>query len=163
MPGDWSAQRPHRNRPVTEVSWFEARAFCRWVGGRLPTEAEWEYAARGAAGRRYPWGGADPTAHHANSELRVGHPTPVGIYPLDGTPEGLGDLAGNVWEWCEDEWHFNYRGAPLDGTARSHGDGYRALRGGAWRSDASNCRSAVRIAYPPGSRGDGVGFRPASA
>ncbi len=141
-PGFWEEQLRHRNRPVTGVSWFEADAYCRWRGGRLPTEAEWELAARGAEGRRYPWGPEDPDATRSNFGSRVGHPTPVGIYPLGATPEGVQDLGGNVWEWCRSE----------EGAAR-------VLRGGSDFSYRGDVRAAARGGYGPGNRDDGVGFR----
>ncbi len=99
-PGSWSEQLRHPNRPITEVSWYEADAYCRWVGGRLPTEAEWEFAARGEGGRRYPWGDDEPDYRRANFGMNIGCPTPVGVYPLGRSPEGVEDLCGNVYEWC---------------------------------------------------------------
>jgi formylglycine-generating enzyme required for sulfatase activity len=104
-PDDWEEQVLHPNRPVVNVTWYEAAAYCAWAGGRLPTEAEWERAARGVEGRRYPWGKTEPTPEHANyEETKVGRPTPVGLFPRGATPEGIHDLAGNVWEWVGD-WY----------------------------------------------------------
>ncbi|MCB1036614.1 MAG: SUMF1/EgtB/PvdO family nonheme iron enzyme, partial [Acidobacteria bacterium] len=100
-PDGWLDQLRHPNRPVTGVSWYEADAYCRWRGGRLPTDAQWEYAARGEEGRKYPWGKAEPTDSHACFDYRIGYAPPVGVYPLGATPDGLHDLAGGVWEWCQ--------------------------------------------------------------
>ncbi len=162
-PGRWAEQLRHPNRPVTYVSWYEADAYCRWAGGRLPTEAEWEFAARGTEGRRYPWGPDEPTDRHANFAGRIGAPTPVGIYPLGATPEGVHDLAGNLWEWCQD-WYESYleasRGVgtlenpqgPAQGSAR-------VLRGGSWDDDPRRLRAAVRLGNRPGHEDDGVGCR----
>ena len=101
-PEDWAKQVEFPNRPVVGVSWFEAMAYCAWAGCRLPTEAEWERAARGSDGRRFPWGSEPADASRLNYARNVGRPTPVGVYPLGATPEGVHDLAGNVWEWCLD-------------------------------------------------------------
>ncbi len=141
------------DQPVVGVSWYDARAYALWLsllennGGdfehyRLPEERGWEYAAAGKEGRLYPWGNAEPTPKLANYDGNEGATTPVGRYPEGATPEGLYDMAGNVWEWCSD----------------SVGS-YRVLRGGYWCSDARGCRSAPRSYDAPGIRGGGVGFR----
>jgi formylglycine-generating enzyme required for sulfatase activity len=94
--------QPHQ--PVVGVSWEEAQAYCRWSRLRLPSEAQWEAAARGTDGRRYPWGNAAPTLEHANFGGREGGTTGVGSYPQGAGAFGALDQAGNVWEWCEDVW-----------------------------------------------------------
>ncbi|MBN1466755.1 SUMF1/EgtB/PvdO family nonheme iron enzyme, partial [candidate division KSB1 bacterium] len=111
--GRWNAP----NFPVVGVSWYEAEAFCAWAGGRLPTEAEWEWAA-GRGERKYPWGEKEPTEEHANYTSEPGRTTPVGIYPDGATPDGLMDMAGNVWEWCSDIYSTTSE--------------YRVVRGGSW-------------------------------
>ncbi len=158
-PRDWESQLRHPNRPVTGVSWFEADAYCRWVSGRLPTEAEWEFAARGKDGRRYPWeGDPNPDDDHANFAMSVGHPTPVGIYPLGGTPEGVQDLAGNVLEWCED-WFGRYAENPVKNPGGPVRGDYRVLRGGSFYDDPRNLRGACRFSFHPVFRDGNFGFR----
>lgn len=104
-PGNWEKQLKHPNRPVVEVSWYEAAAFATWAGLELPSEEQWEFAARGKFSRKYPWGNAEPTAEHANFfPSGPGHVTDVKSYPLGRTPEGLWDMAGNVWEWTSDKY-----------------------------------------------------------
>jgi formylglycine-generating enzyme required for sulfatase activity len=126
---------PYPSRPVVGVSWFEATAFCAWAGVRLPTEAQWERAARGTTGRKFPWGDQPPDESRLNFapdwNANVGHPTPVGIYPLGNTPEGICDLAGNVWEWCAD-WFAGYpQKAASNPTGPESGES-RVFRGGSW-------------------------------
>lgn len=106
-PGSWDSQKEHPTRPVVEVSWFEARAYCRWLERRLrrpvrlPLAAEWDFAAS-PDGREFPWGPAKPDDDLANFKKDVGELTPVGVYPGGAGKFGHQDLAGNVWEWCED-------------------------------------------------------------
>ncbi len=140
-PEDWDEQQRHPSRPVVAVSWFAASAYAAWAGVRLPTEQEWEWAARGAAGRAYPWGREKPGATRANyGGTGPRHPTPVGLYPRGSTPEGVQDMAGNVWEWTESWW---------DKDKKS-----KVLRGGSWDDHASYLRASVR--FGGGARGQGT-------
>jgi formylglycine-generating enzyme required for sulfatase activity len=157
-PGSWKQQLRHPNRPVVEVSWYQADAYCRWVGGRLPTEAEWEFAARGAAGRKYPWGSAEPGEAHANFGHRVDVPSPVGVYPQGATPEGVYDLAGNVLEWCGD-WFGAYPPEEQHDPTEPLAGASRVLRGGSFVGDARHLRGACRLGFPPEVSGDVIGFR----
>jgi len=168
-PGDWDGQLQHPTRPVVGVSWFEAMAFAAWAtsmlenaGHRsritLPTEAQWERAARGLNGRRYPWGNDEATEHRLNFDANVGKTTPVGVYDRGATPEGIHDMAGNVWEWCLD-WFGGYMDeAVTDPTGPNPGPG-RVLRGGSWYGYALYCRSAYRDGDPPDFRDLSIGFR----
>jgi formylglycine-generating enzyme required for sulfatase activity len=160
-PGHWDEQVQHPNWPVVRVSWFEAAAYCAWAGGRLPTEAEWERAAREVDGRKYPWGPEEPTPERANyDQTKVGRPTPVGLFPRGATPEGIQDLAGNVWEWIAD-WYAPdyYRSSPRANPQGPNGGTYRVLRGGAWLVGSWNLRSAVRLRGVPMDRLVTFGFR----
>jgi formylglycine-generating enzyme required for sulfatase activity len=144
-PEKWDEQLLHPNWPVTWVSWYEAAAYCAWAGGRLPSEAEWERAARGVAGRRYPWGDPEPDEARANFDMKVGKPTPVGLYPAGATPEGIADMAGNVWEWTDD-WYDEAKTV-------------RVLRGGAFDDYARLLRASSRGWVVPDSRFYVIGFR----
>ncbi|MCY2992681.1 MAG: SUMF1/EgtB/PvdO family nonheme iron enzyme [Planctomycetota bacterium] len=158
-PEKWDQQQPNPSRPVVGVSWFEAAAFCSWAACRLPTEAEWERAARGTTGRKYPWGDEPAEPERLNfSDSRLGHPTPVGIYPLGTTPEGICDLAGNVWEWCADGYG-EYAVTALTNPRGLEQAAFRVLRGGNWGYDARICRAAYRIGDVPGLRAGHLGFR----
>jgi formylglycine-generating enzyme required for sulfatase activity len=159
-PADWEQQQEFPSRPVVGVSWFEAAAFCQWTECRLPTEAEWERAARGTTGRKYPWGDEPADEQRLNFEYKVGHPTPVGIYPWGNTPgpEPISDLAGNVWEWCSDWFQVYDEGAVANPRGPDEA-AHRVVRGGGWRNDARSCRAAHRNGNGPQDRGDDLGFR----
>jgi formylglycine-generating enzyme required for sulfatase activity/DNA polymerase III delta prime subunit len=163
-PRQWEEQLRRLNRPVTYVSWYEADAYCAWLSAKsglrvsLPTEAQWEYAARGEAGRKYPWGDEEPTARHANFAMHVGEPTPVGIYPLGATSEGVQDLSGNVWEWCQD-WYGSYGAGEQRDPAGPAKATYRVRRGGGFGDDPIGCRAAYRNNDDPDDGDDSVGFR----
>jgi formylglycine-generating enzyme required for sulfatase activity len=155
------------DQPVVCVTWEQAAVFSRWVGGRLPSEAEWEYAARDAGhDSKYPWGNETPTCELAVMDeggrgCGRGATWPVCSKTKGNTPQGLCDMAGNVWEMTEDRWHRSYRGAPANGSAWGGSDGrFRVNRGGSWHSDAVALRSAARNYDVENPKGDDVGFRP---
>jgi len=119
----------HENHPVTEVTWAGALVYCRWRGARLPTEVEWEAAARGTQGRAFPWGDAMPTAELAVIGLPSGTTVPVGSRPKGATPEGLLDMAGSLLEWTSTlDRPYPYRAD--DGREDSAAPGERIVRGG---------------------------------
>ncbi len=144
LPEDWEEQKLHPNRPVVGVNWYEAAAYCRWKGTRLPSMSEWERAAGVFSGRRYPWGYDPPHRSLLNFNGMVGHPTPVGLYPLSATPEGVLDLAGNVWEWLADGYEDEVS---------------RVLRGGSWVEGEWSLRSAVKGRLSLLERRRDFGFR----
>ncbi|MCP4539633.1 MAG: formylglycine-generating enzyme family protein [Chloroflexi bacterium] len=139
----------YADHPMMEVSWYGADAYCKWVGARLPTEAEWEYTARGPEGRAYPWGNETPTCELAQFlGCSPGGTVPVGSFPAGASWCGAQDLTGNVWEWVAD-WYGDYPSErQVNPTGPSSGQA-RVLRGGSYESKPAVVRSAFRYRYSP--------------
>jgi len=166
-PDNWAEQLRHLNHPVVNVSWEDANAYARWVKKRLPTEAEWEYAARGGntgmGGKpkyEYPWG--DQESHdQANYSGTVGKDQWGGTSPVGSFPPNryeLYDVAGNVWEWCS-SLYKDYPYKPDDGRENLTASGQRVLRGGSWNYNPDDLRCAGRLRNNPTYRSNYVGFR----
>ena len=177
-PGDWDYRQWYAAlsygaagaRPVVGVSWFEALAYCRWLSVqtgiefRLPSEAEWEKAARGRDGRIYPWGNTWEAGRCNSEEAGIKYPTPVGKYPSGASPYGALDMAGNVWEWCATKWGKPYPYQLEDEwqPAYVEADQNRVVRGGSSWSSSAYVRGAYRGYYYPRDRLDDLGLRVAS-
>ncbi len=165
-PARWPsrAQNDARRHPMTLVDWPDARGFCAWAGLRLPTEREWEKAARGPDGRPYPWGHASPSdallAWRDHPRLGNRSPAPVGSFPAGVSPYGAHDMAGNVNEWCEDVWDEHVYSFCARGESKEPPNYItHVVRGGSWREAAVYARTSDRFRQ---NTADGtIGFRPA--
>ncbi|HRC88367.1 MAG TPA: SUMF1/EgtB/PvdO family nonheme iron enzyme, partial [Thermoanaerobaculia bacterium] len=157
-PYSWHVRRfSSPKQPVVQVGWEEAQAYCQWLSGlasqpvNLPSEAQWEYAARGSQGRKYPWGDKpepNPQLACFAQNLETGSPAVVGSYPAGAGPFGHLDLAGTVWEWCLDVWdaeaYKGRKGMTENPVVKGGGSRTHVVRGGGWRNSADGLQSAFR-------------------
>lgn len=171
-PEDWpdgGIPEEKADHPVAFVSWDDAQAFCRWLtekvgegsegSAHLPTEAQWEFTARGTERREYPWGADAPTPEHANyQESGIGDTTPVGSHQAGATPDGIHDLAGNVRQWCQD-WYHRYPDASREDPTGPDEGKERVLRGGSFLDAPGTLRGSYRFNVAADSRFGFVGFR----
>jgi len=145
------------DQPVVGVSWEDASAYAAWAGKQLPTEAQWEFAARGKENRRYPWGDESPDSIKCNYGDFLNMPSIRGMHEEGATPDGIQDLAGNVSEWTADT--YIYYADVLEGKEARPGETRRIVRGGSWASPAGELRCSARKGLFPESRLNTVGFR----
>jgi formylglycine-generating enzyme required for sulfatase activity len=161
---DWVVEDGYEDHPVYEVTWYGAQAYCEWVGRRLPTEAEWEKAARGTTGQIYPWGNDAPNCGLVNfwdgNQVCSGDLAPVGGYVAGASPYGALDMAGNLWEWTAD-WYSEhyYKNGPSENPEGPANGSYKVFRGGAWESGPRNVRASDRNSDEPNAARYRLGFR----
>lgn len=167
----------YANYPVVNVEWRQAATYCDWAGGRLPYEAEWEKAARGPNGNKYPWGQNDPSGTQTNlcdsnctfftnsyyimDWIDDGHdgPAPVGSYPLGASYYGALDLSGNVWEWVFDRFQVSYSNLPLENPVGPASGSRRVIRGGSFINNIEDVRGLTRESWDPQNPTSAIGFR----
>lgn len=156
----WLVMRNYASHPIVSVSWYGAAAYCHWVGGRLPTEAEWEKAARGLDDRIYPWGDQSPSFEFANYQGCKECTSPVGNFPNGASSFGVLDMAGNVWEWVNDWYGYDYYAHSLSINPRGPETGVaKVVRGGSWFNIERHLKVSYRSYSNPGTRTANLGFR----
>ncbi len=159
--GQWQADPGYEDHPAVEPSWLGAYRYCAWLGKRLPTEAEWERTARGPENRRYPWGNPEPTGTRAHFDRNYNDTSPVQRHVAGATPDGVQDLAGNVWQWVSSAYRpYPYRDD--DGREDPAPGPVRATRGGGHDSAAAQLRTTERgrtLSRAPAAGHHNIGFR----
>ena len=159
--GQWAADPGHESHPVVEASWYGALAYCNWLGKRLPTEAEWEKAARGTDGRKYPWGNDAPDRTRAHFAAGWNDFRPVGAFPKGASPYGVLDLSGNGWEWVSSAY-LPYPYNPTDGREDFNQVRIRGTRGGGQDSSPDELTATQRgrrVSRNPRGGHHNIGFR----